>query len=205
MRVGGIVLCGGRSQRMGRPKAWLPFGGEPLLARVVRRLGEAADPVVVVAAPGQDLPPLPPAVSVARDPEEGRGPLQGFAVGLAALAGQVDFAFLASCDSPFLSPALLRRLADLLGPALACAPAAGAYRQPLAALYRLEVAPTVARLLSEGRQRVLDLFDAVPTRVVTEAELADVDPGLRSLRNVNTPEEYEAALREEAAGCTGPG
>jgi molybdopterin-guanine dinucleotide biosynthesis protein A len=50
---------------------------------------------------------------------------------------------------------------------------------------------------------MLDLLDAVPTRVVTEAELADADPGLRSLRNVNTPEEYEAALREEAAGCTG--
>ena len=41
MRVGGIVLCGGRSSRMGSPKAWLPFGGEPMLARVVRVVCEA--------------------------------------------------------------------------------------------------------------------------------------------------------------------
>src|SRR4051812_49738323 len=87
-RLGGIILCGGRSRRMGRPKAWLPFAGEPMLARVVRLLGEVVHPLVVVAAPGQDLPPLPPDVLAARDPEEGRGPLQGLAAGLEALRGR---------------------------------------------------------------------------------------------------------------------
>ena len=61
MKVAGVVLCGGRSSRMGRPKAWLPFGRELMLPRVVRLLGEAVGPVAVVAAPGQDLPPLPEA------------------------------------------------------------------------------------------------------------------------------------------------
>src|SRR3954471_1186321 len=73
--VAGIVLCGGQSSRMGRPKAWLPFAGEIMLPRVVSLLGEAVAPIVVVAAPGQDVPPLPPAVEVVRDPERGRGPL----------------------------------------------------------------------------------------------------------------------------------
>src|SRR5207244_3557337 len=75
-RVGGIVLCGGQSKRMGRPKAWLPFGDEVMLPRVVRLLGEIVKPVVVVAAPGQDVPPLPADMSVVRDEEKGRGPLQ---------------------------------------------------------------------------------------------------------------------------------
>ena len=39
--LAGIVLCGGQSKRMGQPKAWLPFGGEFMLARVVRLLGQA--------------------------------------------------------------------------------------------------------------------------------------------------------------------
>ena len=59
MRTGGIVLCGGRSSRMGRPKAWLPFGGELMLPRIVRILREVVEPVVVVAASDQEVPPLP--------------------------------------------------------------------------------------------------------------------------------------------------
>jgi molybdopterin-guanine dinucleotide biosynthesis protein A len=199
MRVGGVVLCGGRSSRMGRPKAWLPFGGEALLTRVVRRLGEAVAPVVVVAAPGQELPSLPSEVAVIRDPEGGRGPLQGLAAGLAALHGRADAAYATSCDAPFLRPAFVRRLIDLLGDRVICVPRVGDYHHPLAAVYRVEAAEAAARLLAEGRARPLFLFDTVPTRVVEAAELADVDPNFRTLRNLNTPEDYAAALREAAA------
>src|SRR6516164_4029139 len=83
--AGGIVLCGGQTRRMGRPKAWLPFGEETMLARVVRLLGEAVQPLVVVAAPGQEVAALPPKVAIVRDEEKGRGPLEGLAVGLEAL------------------------------------------------------------------------------------------------------------------------
>lgn len=196
VRVGGIVLCGGRSSRMGRPKAWLPFGGEVMLARVVRLLGEAVGPVVVVAAPDQEVPPLPPEVEIVRDDEKGRGPLQGLAAGLAALGGRADAAYLSSCDVPFLRPAFVRRLAELLGDHHICVPHVGDYHHPLAAVYRLEVADAVAHLLVEDRLRPFFLFERVPTRVVRAEELADVDPDLRTLRNLNTPEDYEAALRE---------
>src|SRR5438876_9951681 len=98
--IGGIILCGGQSKRMGKPKAWLPIAGEIMLPRVVRLLGEAVSPIVVVAAPGQDLPRLPDNVLIARDEEQGRGPLQGLAAGLTALQGRVDAAFASSCDVP---------------------------------------------------------------------------------------------------------
>src|SRR5262245_16438496 len=111
MKPAGIVLCGGQSSRMGRPKAWLPFGGEPMLVRVLRVLGQCCSPLVAVAAPGQDLPPLPEGVQVARDPERGRGPLQGLAAGLEALAGQAEAAYVSSCDVPFLSAAFVERMA----------------------------------------------------------------------------------------------
>ena len=71
LKTAGIVLCGGQSSRMGRPKAWLPFGDEVMLTRVVRRLAEVVAPIVVVAAPGQEVPALPAEVEVVRDPERG--------------------------------------------------------------------------------------------------------------------------------------
>ena len=54
----------------------------------------------------------------------------------------------------------------------------------------------VEQLLAENRLQVLALLDAVPTRIVTEADLRDVDPTLQSVRNLNTPAEYESALRD---------
>src|SRR5215210_4078232 len=85
MNIAGIVLCGGQSKRMGRPKAWLPFAGEFMLPRVVRLLREVVSPIVVVAASEQDVPPLPGDIRIVRDDERDRGPLQGLATGLAAL------------------------------------------------------------------------------------------------------------------------
>ena len=196
LRAGGIILCGGQSQRMGRPKAWLPFGGETMLERVVRLLAQAVQPIVVVGAPGQDLPSLPPNVTIVRDEERGRGPLQGLAAGLNALNGQIEAAYVSSCDVPFLNPNFVRRLIALLGEKQICVPKIGDYHHPLAAVYRVEVADAVTRLLAEDRLRPFFLFEAVPTRVVEAAELADVDPEFRTLRNLNTPEEYEQALRE---------
>ena len=201
LRTGGIVLCGGQSKRMGRPKAWLPFVGETMLGRVVRLLGQAVDPLVVVAAPDQDVPPLPAGVAVVRDGARGRGPLQGLAAGLAALGGRADAAYLSSCDVPFLRPGFVRRLIELLGDAAVCVPRVGDYHHPLAAVYRLEVAGAVTRLLTEDLLRPFFLFEAVPTRVVGPAELADVDPTFQTLRNLNTPEDYETAVREAAGLC----
>src|SRR5438093_12861257 len=100
LKVGGIVLCGGQSSRMGRPKAWLPFGHELLLQRVVRILGEVVDPISVVAAPDQEVPPLPPGVEIVHDSVRGRGPLQGLAAGLQSLRGKVEAAYVSSCDAP---------------------------------------------------------------------------------------------------------
>ena len=89
-RLGGIVLCGGESRRMGRDKASLPFGLKTLLESVVGKVAEAARPVVVVAAANQTLPPLTDAIQIVRDPVPGRGPLQGISAGLHALKGKAD-------------------------------------------------------------------------------------------------------------------
>ncbi len=196
IRIAGIVLCGGRSSRMGRAKAWLPFGQELLLQRTVRILSEVVDPIVVVAAPDQDVPPLPDHVDIARDDREFLGPLNGLALGLASLQNRADVAYLSSCDVPFLQPGFVRRVIERIGDADICIPEASGFRHPLAAAYRINLLPTVQSLIAAGRMRPVFLMEARPTVILHAQDFADVDPTLRSLRNVNTPEEYERALQE---------
>jgi molybdopterin-guanine dinucleotide biosynthesis protein A len=206
MTLGAVVLCGGQSRRMGRPKAWLPFGPEALLQRVVRRAREAVGPVAVVAAPGQELPALPEGVTIVRDAVEGRGPLQGLAAGLAGLPESVELAFASATDVPFLEPTWVRRLAELIGDYDLAIPFVEGYHHPLAALYRrAAVLPAVERLLAADRLRPFFLVEAVRSRIIAEDELRGVDPTLRTLRNLNTPEDYAAALREVGFDSDCPG
>jgi molybdopterin-guanine dinucleotide biosynthesis protein A len=190
----GIILCGGESRRMGRDKATLPFGPETMLQRVVRRLAEAAQPIVVVAAEHQVVPMLPGDVRVIRDPVAQRGPWQGISAGLHALDNQT--VFITSCDSPFLQPAWVSRLCELIGKNDCAVPRIGGHVQPLAALYRTGALSTIDRLLATETERPLAVFDLVATHFVTEQELADVDPTFATLRNINSPEDYRQALAD---------
>jgi len=197
MTLGAVVLCGGQSRRMGRPKAWLPFGPEVLLQRVVRLLGSAVGPIVVVAAPGQELPSLAPGAAIVRDPVMGRGPLQGLSAGLAALPAEVELAYASATDVPFLEPAWIKQLASLIGDHDLAIPFVDGYHHPLAALYRrATILPAVEALLAADRLRPFFLLETVRTRVLKPAELRDIDPQLWTLRNLNTPEDYEQALQD---------
>src|SRR3990172_6196443 len=115
MTRGAIILCGGRSSRMGLSKATLPFGSEIMLQRVVRIVRPVVGQVVVVAAPGQVVPSLVPAVPVVRDRRQGRGPLEGLAAGLAAMEDVAEAVYLTGCDVPLLVPEFVERLFQWLG------------------------------------------------------------------------------------------
>ncbi len=197
-RFGGIVLCGGKSSRMGVPKATLPFGGQTLLERVVGRLSQAVEPIAVVAAPEQELPQFPANVIVVHDRLEFRGPLAGLAGGLAALANDCDAAYATACDAPFLRPQFVHRMIELLGHHDIAVPRTDGFHHPLAAVYRMTVRPHIDELLAADRLRLAFLFDRVSTREVSAEELHGVDPELKSLRNLNRPEDYQAASGEAA-------
>jgi molybdopterin-guanine dinucleotide biosynthesis protein A len=208
----GVVLAGGQSSRMGRPKAALEWHGSTLLRRTVQILARTTSgPVVVVRAVGQDLPELPEGVLVADDPREGRGPLQGIAAGLAALSGRADIAFISSTDMPFLHPAFIRRVLSVLEDSEStdvALPVARGYKQPLAAGYRVSLAETAERLVKEDRLRPAFLFEECQVRTLDDAELrrnavlAALDPDLDSVLNVNTPADYAAARARPAPEVT---
>ncbi len=197
------MLAGGQSSRMGTPKAALEWHGSTLLRRTVGIVARATGgPVVVVRAPGQQLPALPEGIPVTDDPVAGKGPVQGIAAGLAALRDQADAAFVSSTDMPFLHPAFVCRVlrvltgSDTTDVAL---PVARGYKQPLAAAYRVSVAETAERLVQEDRLRPAFLFGECVTEWLDDEALkkdpvlAALDPDLDSVVNVNTPAEYQEA------------
>jgi molybdopterin-guanine dinucleotide biosynthesis protein A len=196
MTAGGIVLCGGKSTRMGTPKASLLFGPETMLQRVIRLLSAVVAPIVAVAAREQQLPELPGDVIVTRDEREARGPLEGLRAGLRALPPSVELAYVTSCDVPLLAPGFVTRMIELLGDHDIAVMEMGGFTHPLSAVYRRDTLPYVEALLAEDRLRPAFLFDAVRTRRVQPAEMVSVDPELRTLRNLNTRNDYLAALSD---------
>ena len=200
MQIGGVILCGGKSSRMGYPKAMLPFGEELMLQRIVRLLSQVVAPIVVVAAPSQDLPDLPADIIVARDDREGRGPLEGLLAGLTPLICRADAAYATSCDVPLLELDFVRQMIARLGEHDIAVPVEEKFQHPLAAVYRTSVVPHIVDLLARDQMRPVFLFDRVSTARVPIDELRAVDPELCTLANLNHPEDYFTAL--QAAGFT---
>jgi len=191
---------------MGTPKATLEWHGSTLLRRVTGIVARATGgPIVVVRAPGQDLPAMAKGVEVTEDAKEGRGPLQGLAAGLAAVDGRAEIAFVSSTDAPLLHPAFVRRVVGALdGEHDVALPQAGGFPHPLAAAYRTELLPSVQQLIAADRMRPAFLFETCRVQRLDEAALladpavAAYDPALDSVLNLNEPPDYEAARARPA-------
>ena len=193
--VGGILLAGGRSRRMGSDKALLDWHGRPLVLHVAELLRDAvAGPVVVVTAPAQELPTLPAGVERAVDLVAGQGPLEGIRTGLEALAGRVELALVWSVDAPNPRPEVCRLLVAALGEADAAVPFFAGVVHPLSAVYRVSLLPLVTRLLASGERRARAVAEACTAVLVDEPTLRTADPELRFLIDLDTPEELAAAL-----------
>jgi molybdopterin-guanine dinucleotide biosynthesis protein A len=190
-RASAIVLAGGRSSRMGTPKALLLFDDEPLIVHVVATLHRLFAEIVVVTAPGQELPSMP--VTLVRDEVAYQGPVGGIYYGLTAATG--DAAFVTSCDSAFLNPDLIAHLVSQIPEHDVVVPHWQGRFQPLHAVYRRSVAPRREDQLARGELRPIHLFDKVRTRRVDEDEIRRFDPDGASFFNMNTPEDYAQALK----------
>jgi len=186
-----VVLVGGKSSRMGRAKALLPFDGEPLIVHVIRALKKMFAETVVVAAPDQELPSLP-AVLV-RDEVAYQGPVSGIYHGLKAATKEV--CFVTSCDAPFLNLQLISQLLAQISDCDVVVPYWQQRFQPLHAVYRTSVLPLLKEQLERGELRPIFLYDKVRTRKIQEDEIRQLDPEGLSFLNMNSPAEYDAALQ----------
>jgi molybdenum cofactor guanylyltransferase len=162
----------------------------PLLHHAVLRLGEVCAEVVVVTAPDAPERPLPIGVDlrVAHDPMEGEGPLAGLHAGL--LAARNDVALVAAGDMPELQTRVLIEMLRIAeeADADAVALADGGTPRPLPCIVRTTRGIDVSHaLLHDGRRALRDLLDALRTAVIDEATWVALDPGHRTLFDVDEP------------------
>ncbi|MFQ5859282.1 MAG: NTP transferase domain-containing protein, partial [Anaerolineae bacterium] len=157
----------------------------------VRTLERLFAETIVVAAPEQALPPLP--VMLVRDEVAYQGPVGGIHYGLRATSREIGF--VTSCDVPFLNPPLISYLTRQISSYDVVVPYWQGRFQPLHAVYRRVVVPLLQEQLEREELRPISLYKRVRTREISEEEVRRFDPEGLSFLNMNTPEDYQAALR----------
>jgi molybdopterin-guanine dinucleotide biosynthesis protein A len=190
--LGGVILAGGQSRRMGRPKALLRLApdGPTLIEQVLARLRDVADEIIVITNTPDLFAHLGARMEGDRFP--GLGSLAGIHAGLEA--SRFEHNLIVACDMPFLEPTLLRALAarprdyDVLVPRLA-----DGLLETLHAIYSRACLPAITAQLARGDAKIARFYERVRVQYVDEPELRRYDPHLRSAANLNTPDEFRAA------------
>lgn len=172
---------------MGQDKALLRLGSGSILDRTLNELRRISDDVIVVGrdADGRE------GVRAVPDAVQGAGPVGGLLAGLRA--ARYPLCAVVACDHPFLTAESLAGLADLAEGHEVVVPRVGGKPQPTHALYRRDLIAPVDAFMDGGGRALHRLLALLDVRWVDEDELAILDPGGRSLINVNTPEEWERA------------
>lgn len=190
-----FVLAGGKSTRMGRDKAKLSLHGRTLLETALRAARGATQDVLVVGSPKMYGKYAPAIDDIYPD----CGPLGGIHAALSH--AKTEFSLVLAVDTPFLSPGLLVYLAQraLAQRATVAAPEINGYPQPLCAIYSRDFLPIAERALRAGQYKIVPLFPHSRTLLIPEAELKGFAFNAEMFENLNTPEEFERAVRRAEA------
>jgi molybdopterin-guanine dinucleotide biosynthesis protein A len=189
------IQAGGKSSRMGVDKALLDFGGTTLIQHLLARLDSLASETLITTNHPEGyhflgLPLIPDVIPA-------RGALGGLYTALSA-ASQPLVAVVA-CDMPFASPAILRACREILqgDPDLDVAIPSTEYGlEPLHAVYRRETClPAIKAALDTGKWKAISWHSNVNVRVLSPQEVAVLNPDRLAFENVNTPAEFEAAVK----------
>ncbi|HEY9435313.1 MAG TPA: molybdenum cofactor guanylyltransferase [Blastocatellia bacterium] len=212
--IKGFIQAGGRSSRMKQDKAWLEIDGAPMIERVVAAAGPAAGRLgIIVNAANPQIERYERLAEscdagLIFDLHEHLGPLGGVHTALAH-CGAGESALILACDLPFITTDLLTFLCGVhqgenpqsaspqfdRNPQSITVPLDQSNRpQPLAAIYDQSLEATVGQMLAANELRVDLLYSRVSTRRISFAEFANLRDAERFFINVNTPEEYIAAL-----------
>ena len=183
---------------MGVDKASLVIDGRTLLQRTVDALEGVASEVAIVLAPGREPPAVHSShpVRFAADAVEGEGPLIGIAAGLDAV--QAPVAIVVGCDMPYLRTALLRLLAERASAGRRLVvPLHEGRAQPLCSAWRTDAVAVIRAHIEAGDRAIMAVAADLDAERLPPEQYAEADPDGRSFINLNTPEEFQAALAEQ--------
>ena len=191
--VTAVILAGGMSRRLGRNKALEPFQGEPLIHRVIGKMGRIASNVIVVANDVERVAELdlPDHVNPVIDEYPGKGSLGGIYTGLHA--SPTEWAVFCACDMPFPSPRLYRALLSNRDTNDAVVPLVEGRPEPIHAAYSRACLEPIREKLDADRLKISGFFDDVRVCYFTEDRVREIDPDLLSFFNINTRQDLEKA------------
>jgi molybdopterin-guanine dinucleotide biosynthesis protein A len=176
-----LVLAGGASRRMGRPKAWLEVGDTTLVRWVAASLAPAFSEVIVAFAEPEQIEELIPH-RVVFDRKASAGPLAGLEAGLTAARNEVVFVL--ACDMPYVTRLVAEIAVAAVQTCDAAIPRVDGRPEPVCAAYRRSALPAITSALNAGRYKAADMVEALEV-----TWLEGLDPQL--FRSLNTPEDYE--------------
>jgi molybdopterin-guanine dinucleotide biosynthesis protein A len=184
-----LILAGGDSRRMGQDKAVLVLDGKTLLDRVTATMRQVFPKVIVSVRQlrsGVEVPQV-------CDEPAASGPLAGLIAGLAQ--ADTPWVFAVACDMPFVTRDVVTHLAALRKGFQAVVPVVGGHHQPLAAFYAASALETMRASLAAGDRSLRGTLAKLDVRYVSEAELREFDPQLRSFFDLDTPQDFQAAQK----------
>jgi molybdopterin-guanine dinucleotide biosynthesis protein A len=183
LKIAGVVLCGGRSSRMGSDKSQLQYRGLALSEYMSHLLHEAGIKQVFLSGPDGITDILP-----------GLGPLGGIHSSMRALSGSFSHILFVPVDMPLLNPAQLHKLSwqDSAAEALHYAEQVFPLRLALTAQTRGTLDEQVAES-SASRRSIRNFINALHT-VSLPVEACD----LESFSNINTPQDWSRLILSSA-------
>ncbi len=190
--ITGVILAGGRAERMGgQDKGLLPLAGEPLIVHSIRRLQPQVAELLISANRNLAIYQAFGHRVIGDDPDTRfRGPLAGM---LAALkATTTPYLLTAPCDSPWLPPDYAQRMAAALAAGASVSVAVGEGRwQPVFALLPVTLREDLADWLATGQHGVGRWLRRL------QPALVDFADGPALFRNLNTPEDWAALAADD--------
>ena len=187
-----IILCGGPSRRMGRPKHELMFGDRTAIERIVDALLPLVSEVVIVKSADQPLE-IRGNVTIVNDEVPAQGPLEGMRTGWTAIAPTVTAVFVGSCDLPLLEGPVVEKLFASLGEWDAVVPIDEGHQHGLCAVYAAGTQAHIRKLRQADERRVSALLEQLTVNWIPTKQFMEGDPALNSFLNVNTPADYAEA------------
>ncbi len=201
-QVAGFILAGGASSRMGRDKALLELGGEPLIVRTARLVESVAGPATVI---GDSAAVRALGLRTIGDDWPGAGPLGGIATALRA--SSAPWSLVVACDLPYLTREWLEyaiaRALKSQADVVAAMNTDGA--EPLCALYSKSAESGIRRALTLGNKKVKDALERLRLERIEPAEWKAFDSEGLLFKNMNSPADYEEARARRGGDADGGG
>jgi molybdopterin-guanine dinucleotide biosynthesis protein A len=189
MPVTGVILAGGKSRRMGRDKAFLPFGKGILIERVIEVILQVTEDVILITNTPEPYQRF--GLPMFSDIIPEAGSLGGIYTGL--VSATTSYSLCLACDMPFVKSEFLRFLCETAAEAEVVIPRNAEDFQPLCAVYSQACREPIRQKIEAGRLKITGFFDQVRVRVIEGEVLTRYDPHDVMFFNANTPEEYEQA------------